>query len=170
MKFIKVTEEIAKQISLKTKKPVDKDEIFCFEFVVADTSVNKDNTRFSLKSLYQLADLCIGKNYIATDFIESLLVNPCLEIFECEITQGQKLKVKAFILKNNVLNFTKQYLASKHKCNINFLAGFRQCSICGEDYTECKHKKSKRYGFKKCHIILNDIISVYNLKNNKEDV
>ena len=61
---IEINSETLEKINRFTRRELSADEVFCFNLVLCDNEIDRDNEKFSKKALEKLAELYVGKTGI----------------------------------------------------------------------------------------------------------
>lgn len=159
-KNIKPTDDDLQLINTYTRTAVDENDVYLFSIVLCDNDVDRDGERFTTDSLYTLTELFIGKT---EEMDYKRLRNERARIISCEVEESDnrktalgdnyvKLIARVYIpicrVNNGIINAINNGTITK--VDIHCAAGAQKCSVCGENYSECPHKKGEVYDSKLC--------------------
>lgn len=159
-KNIKPTDDDLQLINTYTRTTVDENDVYLFSIVLCDNDVDRDGERFTTESLYELAELFVGKTE-EMDYKRHR--NERARIISCEVERSNnrktalgdnyaKLIARAYIpiyrINNDIISAIDNGTITK--VDIHCAVGAQECSVCGEDYSECSHKKGEVYDSKLC--------------------
>lgn len=172
-----ISEKDLERINRYTRKDLSKDAIYVFSVVLCDNEIDRDFERFSDEALEELANLYIGVTGIAdinvTDNNQKSK-SQSVRIFSCNVEspegrttsdgkQYKRLYAKAYLLKgvgNNELILALKSGAKK-EVSVGCAVRKRICSICGDDVSNCKHRKGRKYSGKLCYATLEEPTDAY---------
>ncbi len=154
--FSAPTEKELAEINKYTRRKFAADELYAFSVVLCDNDVDRDFERFTDEALEKMAELFIGKTGIFDHSHKAQ--NQCARIFEAhvEAVEGEKtklgqpyrqLKARAYMPKSD---FSEELILAidsgiKKEVSVGCSMAKSTCSICGEVYGSCQHKKGKTY-------------------------
>ena len=160
-KNIKPTDDDLQLINTYTRIAVDENDVYLFSIVLCDNDVDRDGERFTTVSLYELAELFVGKTGIIDH--NPSAKNQAARIFSCKVEKidGQKtalgddyfrLKARAYlpVCESNrdiILAIDSGIIK---EVSVGCAVGRVVCNVCGEDISMCTHKKGEAYGSKLC--------------------
>lgn len=168
------TAEDMELINRYTVKPLDADEVFCFNLTLCDNEIDRDFERFSVEALAALAPMFEGRTGIADHHMKS--ENQHSRIFKTwlEESETQKtstgenytaLKARAYI---PVTPKSTELIAQiksgiKKETSISCSVSSSVCSVCSAELKKgnCKHRKGEVYDGKVCHTILRKPTDAY---------
>lgn len=169
-----IDDEVMSKINMHTRKELTKDEIYAFPVVLCDNDVDRDNERFSVKTLEVLAEMFIGKTGIFDHNPKG--ENQTARIFDTEIKVDKSKKTvtgedytyllaKAYMIKTNKTNdlISEIEAGIKKEVSISCKIDSEICSICKADMrvNPCSHIKGRTYGKKVCHTVLENPTDAY---------
>ena len=144
-----------------TRRNLAKNEVYAFSVVLCDNDVDRDGERFTTVSLYELAELFVGKTGIIDH--NPSAKNQAARIFSCKVEKidGQKtalgddyyrLKARAYlpVCESNrdiILAIDSGIIK---EVSVGCAVDRVVCNVCGEDIAMCTHKKGEVYGSKLC--------------------
>lgn len=162
-----ITAEDLKLINNYSKTELKAEDVYTFKVACCDNQVDRDFEKFSDKALFKMAELYVGKTIIKDH--SSQTDNQFARIYKTTVESGEK-GVKRLIASAYVLisGKTKDFISDiesgiKKEVSVACSTTSCICSVCGKDYAECRHIKSKEYDGSTCYGILDDISDVYEL-------
>lgn len=171
---IEINSETLEKINRFTRRELSADEVFCFNLVLCDNEIDRDNEKFSKKALEKLAELYVGKTGIFNHDPKG--ENQTARIFEAAVvevpskktTDGETyayLSAKAYMVKTDKnADLIKEIDAGiKKEVSVGCSVAGHICSVCGKDSANgvCAHKKGRSYAGKKCYHILDNPTDAY---------
>lgn len=142
-------------------------DIYTFKIKMCDNEVDKDLERFNEDALDKIAKMYVGRTGIVD-------TNKFAHIYDTEVVKeyGKKttvgdtycwLKGYAYIIRTNENKHLIDEIENgiKKEVSIGCSVKDRVCSICGEEYGYCEHKKGETYDGKLCFAELRNPESVY---------
>ncbi len=157
-----------------TRREFEKDELYVFEVSLCNNDVDRDNEKFSVSALNELAKQFVGKTGIKNHSMRA--EDQSARIFETRVEKipGKKtadgedfytLRAKAYMVRSDA---TAQLITDidagiKKEVSVSCSAAKRICSVCGKDKSleYCGHTAGKNYGGKKCFTVLDGITDAY---------
>lgn len=157
-----------------TRRDFEKDEFYVFEVSLCNNDVDRDNEKFSVAALNELAKQFVGKTGIKNHSMRA--EDQSARIFETRVERipGRKtadgedfytLRAKAYMVRSEA---TAQLITDidagiKKEVSVSCSAEKRICSVCGKDKSReyCGHVAGKSYGGKKCFTVLDGIADAY---------
>ncbi len=167
-------EKLLQQLNKFTRRKLSPDEVYIFSVILCDNEVDRDNEKFTVKSLEKLSGLFVGKtgifdhdakgsNQTARIFCARLEKDP-----ERKTLDGEEyvcLKADAYMVRTNSNSDLIKEIDGgiKKEVSVSCLAMKKTCSICGANVSKhpCSHEKGNFYGGKKCFYLLEDIADAY---------
>lgn len=163
-----------KLINQYTRRNLKSDEVYIFSVVLCDNDIDRDYDKFSIDSLFKLAEFFVGKTGIIDH--ENKSQNQTARIFSCNVEEvkGKKNKLgepyyrliaRAYMPrceKNN--DFILQIDSGIIKeVSVGCSIAKSVCSVCGKNLKAepCNHKKGRKYKGTICHAILEDPLDAY---------
>ena len=147
-------------INAYTRSAVDENDVCLVSIMLCDNDVNRDGERFTTEALYDLKELLVGKTEMM-DYKRHR--NERARIISCEVEESDnrktalgdnyvKLIARVYIpicrVNNDIINAIDNGTITK--VDIHCAVGAQKCSVCGENYSECPHKKGEVYDSKLC--------------------
>lgn len=169
-----INEEIMKKINSFARKELTEDEVYAFPVILCDNDVDRDNERFSVKTLEVLAEMFIGKTGIFDHNPKG--ENQTARIFDTEVKTDKSKKTvtgedytyllaKAYMIKTNkTADLISEIEAGiKKEVSVSCKVDSEICSVCGADkrVKPCSHLKGRAYGKKVCHTVLENPTDAY---------
>lgn len=161
------------QLNKFTRRQFTGDEVFIFSAVLCDNEIDRDNERFSRKSLEQLAEKFVGVTGIFDH--DPRGGNQTARIFSAEVVEESRenslgepyayVKANAYMVRtdSNADLIREIDGGIKKEVSVSCAAERHICSVCGTDrlVKACHHVKGRRYDGKKCFLSLEDISDAY---------
>ena len=165
--------EMLEQLNKFTRRQLSADEVFIFPVTLCDNEIDRDNERFSRKSLDELAEKFIGVTGIFDHDPKG--GNQTARIFMTEVIEGDRensigeryayLKGYAYMVRtsSNADLIREIDGGIKKEVSVSCTADRQVCSVCGTDrrVKACHHVKGRRYDGIKCFVSLEDISDAY---------
>jgi hypothetical protein len=166
--------EDIEKINAFTVSPFDEEELYIFSVVLCNNDIDRDNEKFSVEALKQLAKLFTGKTGICDHSMRS--ADQKARIFDAfvEKVEGRKtvdgedyyqLKAKAYMVRSeeNLPLITEIEAGIKKEVSVSCAAAKCTCSVCGKDKHggKCGHIGGRVYDGKPAFSILSDIKDAY---------
>lgn len=152
------------KINALAKSPLRAEDVYVFSVRLCDDQLDRDYERFSEGALERLAPMFVGKTGIVDhDWSAERQVARVFEC-SCEREAGQTyLLAWAYMLRSEK---TAALIAEieggiRREVSVGCAMGASRCSICGEQYGTCAHRKGERYGEAVCCAVLEDPIDAY---------
>ena len=169
-----VSDEDIKLINKFTNRNFDKSEVYVFSATLSDNEVDKQNEKFTIKSLEILSKLLLGKtgiiNHNGTEKQYAKIFSCKIEVTKNRNSLGEnycKLVAKIYIPRTKMNeNLILEIDSSiKERVNIHYSIDKDICSICNNDLKTCAHKKGEKYTVHGsemlCYSILDNPTNVY---------
>ncbi len=167
-----VGEEELRLINGYTRRALTADEVYAFSVVLCDNDVDRDGERFTVESLFTLEKLFVGRTGIFDH--DPSAKNQAARIFSCEVESvpGRKtatgdeyfrLKARAYMPKTEDNRAIIEAIDSGiiKEVSVGCAVASNVCSVCGEEYALCKHRKGETYSGVLCCGELRDPIDAY---------
>lgn len=161
-----VSEEVLAKINRLTRAPLSEEQVFTFKARAADDQVDRDMERFTPECLSQLAKLFVGKTVIFDH--EWSAGKQTARVYDGEtVTENGvcRLLLYAYMLKNEQTQPTIDAINGGilREVSIGCAVGKSTCSICGENFCGCPHRKGEAYDGKLCYVNLSEALDAYEL-------
>ena len=145
------------------RRELSPEEIYCFPLVLCDNEPDRDNERFSVSALEELAKLFVGKTGIFDHDPKGK--NQTARIYEAQVlTDPEKttsdgevytyLFAKAYMMKSEKNSDLIKEIDGGIKKEVSVSCSVKKkiCSVCGRDIFKksCAHKKGEVYNGKSC--------------------
>ena len=152
------------KINLQSKTALTAEQVYCFSVRLCDDQPDRDFERFDLAALPKLAELFIGKTGICDHAWSAR--GQVARIFDAWTEpEGSAtiLRAWAYMLRGELADpLIANIEAGIHReVSVGCAMGRTVCSICGEPYGSCEHRKGKVYGGKTCYGVLCDPVDAY---------
>ena len=152
------------KINLQSKTALTAEQVYCFSVRLCDDQPDRDFERFDLAALPKLAELFIGKTGICDHAWSAR--GQVARIFDAWTEpEGSAtiLRAWAYMLRGELADpLIANIEAGIHReVSVGCAMGKTVCSICGEPYGSCEHRKGKVYGGKTCYGVLCDPVDAY---------
>lgn len=161
----KITPEDLEAINRWTRRPLKEEEVYTFAVRLCDNEIDREGERFPSDTLYELADLFVGKTGVfdhcwsahgqagriyRTEVVDDgLMETLCGEPY-------RYLKGYAYMLRTpeNAALIADIEGGIKKEVSIGCSVAEARCSICGEEAGTCNHKKGMAYDGEVCCVEL----------------
>lgn len=169
-----IDDEIMFKINAHTRKELSKEDVYAFPVILCDNDIDRDNERFSVKTLEALAEMFVGKTGIFDHNPKG--ENQTARIFDTEVKTDKSRKTvigenytyllaKAYMIKTNKTSdlISEIEAGIKKEVSISCKIDSEICSVCGADkrVKPCSHIKGRAYGKKVCHTVLENPSDAY---------
>ena len=166
--------EDIEKINAFTVSPFDGEELYVFSVALCNNDIDRDNEKFSLEALKQLAGLFPGKTGICDHSMRS--ADQKARIFDAfvEKVDGRKtadgedfyqLRAKAYMVRSeeNLPLIREIEAGIKKEVSVSCAAAKCTCSVCGKDKRsgKCSHIGGRVYNGKRAFSVLSDITDAY---------
>lgn len=161
-----VSEEVLAKINRLTRAPLSAEQVFTFKVRAADDQVDRDKERFTPECLSQLARLFVGKTVIFDH--EWSAGKQAARIYDGEtVTEDgvTKLLLHVYMLRSEKMQPTIDAINGGILREVSIGCAIKQstCSICGESFYGCAHRKGEIYDGRTCHVDLSEPLDAYEL-------
>ena len=155
-------------INRHTLRELSAEEVFTFRLAACDNQVDRDNERFSDRTLEELAQLYPGKP-VLLDHTWSAK-DQTARVYGAHVEEdGVRAGVKRLILRCYIprLNSTQRAIEAietglRKECSVGCAVKRSLCSICGKLYYEnCLHIRGQEYNGQRCHVVLDGAEDAY---------
>ena len=159
-------------INRYTRRALSADEVYVFSVTLCDNDVDRDGERFTVESLFALEKLFVGKTGIFDH--DPSAKNQAARIFACTVESDDTrttatgdtyfcLKARAYMPKTDGNRALRDMLDSGivKEVSVGCAVAHTLCSVCGQEYASCAHRKGERYGGKLCCGELTDPTDAY---------
>ncbi len=156
-----VSPEELRLINAYTRRELGEDEVYVFSLTLCDNDVDRDGERFSVESLFALEKLFVGKTGIFDH--DPSAKNQAARIFACEVVHDParktamgdayfSLKARAYMPKTEENRALREMIDGGilKEVSVGCAVAHTLCSICGQEYITCTHRKGEVYGGKLC--------------------
>lgn len=169
-----ITDEDLSLIGKYTRKQMSKEELYAFPLILCDNEIDRDNEKFTVSALEELAKLFIGKTGIFDHDMSSK--DQTARIYSTEIrTDDTKktaddepytyIQAKAYMVRTEK---NKDLIAEidagiKKETSVGCSVKSVICSVCGKNIRSehCEHIKGNTYGGKFCCYLLTEPSDAY---------
>lgn len=170
----RITDEEIELIGKFARKKLGREELYTFSLILCDNEIDRDNEKFTVPALHELAKLFVGKTGIFDHNMKSK--DQSARIYQTEVLtdEGRKtsdgedytyIKAKAYMVRTEK---NKDLIAEidagiKKETSVGCSVRDISCSICGKNIkTEgCEHQKGKTYGGRLCCYLLSEPADAY---------
>ena len=151
-------------INRMAKAKLKAEEVYVFSLRLCDDQVDRDFERFDTDALPQLAKLFVGKSGIVDHCWSA--EGQLARIFAAEVVQEDGvsfIKAWAYIRRGGAGD---EWIADieagiKKEVSVGCAMGQSVCSVCGQEYGTCGHKKGEHYDGALCCAILREPVDAY---------
>lgn len=161
-----VTADDLAKINRFTLTALTAEEVFTFSVNACDTQVDRDGEQFSKAALDKLAALVIGKTVIFDH--EWSAGNQTARVYDAQVVQDgeiYRLRLDIYMLMGEETQSVRRAIRGGILREVSVGCAVRRavCSVCGEDYGTCGHRKGESYGGVLCIVVLEDPTDAYEL-------
>jgi len=152
------------EINRHAKSPLRAEEVYVFAVRLCDDRPDRDFERFDKAALTVLAELFVGKTGILDH--DWSAENQMGRIFRTQVVEEADcawLKAWVYMLRSEkTASLIREIEASiKKEVSVGCAVGRTVCSVCGESYGDCTHRKGESYGGELCTAVLCDPVDAY---------
>ena len=169
---VAVTAEEMNEINRLSRRELKREEVYTFSVRLCDNEVDRDHERFSRETLEQLAQLFQGKsgifdhNWSAKGQAARIYRTQVVEEPGSLAVTGEPcayLKGYAYMMRTqeNAGLIAEIEAGIKKEVSVGCSVKRAVCSICGEDMTDCPHRKGEEYEGKLCFAELREATDAY---------
>lgn len=165
--------ELLEKLNKFTRRELSEEEVYIFPVTLCDNEIDRDNERFSKKSLEEMAEKFIGVTGIFDHDPKG--ENQTARLFYAEVAEEDRvnsigeryayLKGYAYMVRteSNADLIREIEGGIKKEVSVSCSAERHVCSVCGADRRTkaCRHVKGRRYDGKKCFVTLEGISDAY---------
>lgn len=153
-------------INRHSLRELNAEDVFVFKVRACDDLVDRDMERFTLATLTKLASLFVGKTMIFDHKWSA--GNQTARIYETSVNKTADCNVlmaKCYMLRNDS---TKDIIDAieggiLREVSVGCAISRAVCSICGEEYGTCGHRKGTTYDGVQCVCELHDPVDAYEM-------
>lgn len=174
IKSVQLNDSELEKINRYTRTPFAADKLYAFNVTLCNNDIDRDNEKFSVEALNQLAQLFMGKTGITDHSMRSSDQKARIYDAWVEKSDGRKtadgedfycLKAKAYMVRSIETEqlITEIEAGIKKEVSVSCSMGKSICSVCGTDrHTgRCEHVPGKMYNGEKAFAILSDAQDAY---------
>ena len=151
-------------INGQAKAAMTAEQVYVFSLRLCDDQVDRDMERFDTDALSGLAKLFIGKTGIVDH--QWSAANQVARIFAAEVIREDRvsyIKAWAYIRRGGA---NEEVIADieagiKKEVSVGCAMGRAVCSVCGNEYGSCGHRKGEHYDGQLCVAILKEPMDAY---------
>ena len=152
------------QVNRYAKTPLTQDKVYVFSLRLCDDRVDRDFERFTPEALEKMAAMFLGKTGIADH--DWSAEKQLARIFDARVVredEGCYLEAWAYMLRNEKTAAVIEEIEAgiRKEVSVGCAMGRATCSICGESYGVCAHRKGVRYDGETCVKLLSDPTDCY---------
>lgn len=152
------------QINAYSKSPLTAQEVYCFSVRLCDDLPDRDHERFDTASLPKLAELFRGKTGILDHNWSA--ERQIARIFDTEVLSEQGahfIRAHCYMLRTekNAELIAEIEGGIKKEVSVGCAMGQIRCSVCGEPYGTCNHRKGQSYNGTRCIAVLSEPTDAY---------
>lgn len=154
-------------INAQAKCQLSPEDVYVFRCEACNDQVDRDFERFTLNALLGLSKLFVGKTMIVDHRWEN--ENQIARIYRSEVEPLEdgtnRLVNYCYMLR---LDSTKDAIACieggiYREVSVGCAMGTARCSICGEEYGSCGHRKGNTYDGQLCVCELDEAVDAYEM-------
>lgn len=157
-------EEQLAAINAFTKSPLTAGEVYCFSVRLCDDLPDRDFERFDTEALRALAALFRGKTGIIDhDWSAERQIARIFDTDVCRDGAATYLRAWCYMLRTekNADLIAQIEGGIKKEVSVGCAMGRATCSVCGQEYGTCAHRKGERYDGQVCLAVLRDPVDAY---------
>lgn len=164
-----ITEETLSKINQFTLRPMTADEVFTFSLAACNDQIDRDNERFTLRTLSDLTKIFPGMPVLrdhkwSADTQTARVYDASVEPM-ASVSGGSQLVLRCYMprLESNREQIAAIEAGILKECSISLAVERVVCSICGTDQREawCQHLPGKEYNGTMCHMELDGATDAY---------
>ncbi len=161
-----VTADDLAKINRFTLTALAAEDVFTFSVNACDTQVDRDCEQFSKAALDKLAVLFIGKTVIFDH--QWSAGNQTARIYDAQVVQDgeiYRLRVDLYMLVGAETQSVRNAICGGilREVSVGCAVSRAVCSVCGEDYGTCGHRKGETYSGVLCTVVLEEPTDAYEL-------
>ena len=152
------------EINRLAKTPLTAEEVYIFAVRLCDDQPDRDLERFSPQALEELAPMFVGKTGILDHNWQS--DKQTGRIFRTELCREDGvtwLKAWVYMLRSEkTADLIREIEGGiKKEVSVGCAMGKTVCSVCGQEYGVCAHRKGETYDGETCYAVLQDPTDAY---------
>ena len=151
-------------INAQTLAPKTAEGLFAFRLCACDNQIDRDMERFTERTLDQLAELFVGKPVLRDHNWSASSQTARVYAAGVEIREGVKrLILRAYMPRTNRSANTIADIEAGilREASVGVAVHNTLCSVCGENYGTCSHRRGEEYDGKVCCVELDDAADAY---------
>lgn len=153
-------------INAQALRELTPEEVYIFKILACNDLVDRDGERFTVESLVRLAELFVGKTMIIDHRWSA--ENQTARIYNTWVEErdgGHALMARCYMLRNDATEHIIQAIDGGilREVSVGCAIGKALCSICGEEYGTCGHRKGNVYDGEICICELHDPVDAYEM-------
>lgn len=151
-------------INAQTLVPRTAESLFTFRLCACDNKVDRDTERFTERTLDQMAELFVGRPVLRDHNWSANSQVARVYAAGVEMQGGVKrLVLRAYMPRSTRAANTITDIESGilREASVGVLIRNTLCSICGEEYGSCSHRRGMEYDGQRCHVDLDDAQDAY---------
>lgn len=155
------------QINRFALRELTPEEVYTFRCVACDDQVDRDFERFPLETLRKLAPMFVGKTVISDH--AWMAKGQQARIYHAEVVQrepgGNALVVSCYMLRTEAAADTIAAIEGGilKEVSVGCAVARAECSICGEEYGSCGHRRGQSYDGQLCVVRLLEPVDAYEM-------
>ena len=151
-------------INAQARGKLTGEQVYVFSLRLCDDQIDRDMERFDTEALSGLARLFVGKTGIVDHHWSS--DSQVARIFDTQVVREAEvsyIKAWAYIRRGGQAEEVIADIEAgiKKEVSVGCAMGRSVCSICGDDYGTCGHRKGEIYDGQLCHAILKEPLDAY---------
>lgn len=167
-------EKALEKINRFARKPLTAEQVYCFSVILCDNEIDRDNEKFSIKTLNALSELFIGKTGIFDhdpkgENQRARIYNTEIKTFPEKTTRDGEMYTalmgSAYMLRTDSNKELIMEIDGGIKKEVSVSCSVKNsiCSICHSDKNTqpCSHVSGKYYGEKLCYFTLENPTDAY---------
>lgn len=151
-------------INAQTLAPKTAESLFAFRLCACDNQIDRDHERFTERTLDQLSEMFVGKPVLRDHNWSANSQTARVYAGGVDVHEGVKrLILRAYMPRTNRSANTIADIEAGilREASVGVAVRNTLCSVCGEDYDLCSHRRGEEYDGKVCCVELDDAADAY---------
>lgn len=153
-------------INAFSQRELKPEEVYVFRCIACDDQIDRDFERFPVETLRKLAPMFEGKPVIFDHAWSACKQTARIYSAHVETQEGRNaLVVRCYMLRCDA---TRDIITAieggiLREVSVGCAVSRAVCSVCGEEYGTCGHRKGAEYDGKPCYVDLLDPVDAYEM-------
>lgn len=151
-------------INAQALVPRTAENVFAFRLAACDNQVDRDHERFTERTLDQLSEMFVGKPVLRDHNWSANSQTARVYAGGVDVHEGVKrLILRAYMPRTSRTANTIADIESGilREASVGVAVRNALCSVCGEDYGTCNHRRGEVYDGQECCVELDDAADAY---------